>query len=95
MIVKTSELRAIADRILAYFEETGRTEFEIPEDYYWSIPTDQLYDIENNPEGLTIGQLSDDWNEIKSILKNESPPIGYAAVWLSAILRAIGERSSY
>jgi len=93
--VKVIELRAIADRLFAYLEETGRNEFEVSDDYYWAISKEEVYDPSKDPKDLTIGQLSDDWNELGAILKEERPPIAYALVWLSAILRNIGERSVY
>ncbi len=95
MNVKVAELRAIADRLFTYLEETGRSDFEISEDYYWSIEKDEVYDPYKDPKALTMGQLSDDWDELSDILKEESPPIGYALVWLSAILRNIGEKAVY
>lgn len=95
MNVKVAELRAIADRLFAYLEETERDEFEVSEDYYWTISKEEVYDPSKDPGDLTIGQLSDDWNELNAILKEESPPIAYALVWLSAILRNIGEKSVY
>ena len=95
MNLKVSELRAIVNRLFTYLEETGRSEFEISEDYYWFIEEDEVYDPLKEPKALTMGQLSDDWNELSDILKGESPPIGYAFVWLSAILRIVGEKSVY
>jgi hypothetical protein len=95
MIIKASDLRAIADRLFAYLEETGRREVEISEDYYWAISKEEIYDPSKDPTDLTIGQLSDDWKELSAIVKGDSPPIGYALVWFSAILRAIGEKTVY
>lgn len=93
--MKVIELRKMADQLFAYLEETGREEFEMSEDYYWEISQEQLYDPYTKPEDLTLGQLSDDWSRLKLILEGESPPIGYALVWLSAILRIVGQKSVY
>jgi hypothetical protein len=95
--VKVSELRAIADRLFAYLEETERGEFEIPEDYYWEISKEDLYDPakDPNPKDFGVGQLSHDWERLNAILAGDDPPIGYALVWLSAVLRAIGEKTVY
>lgn len=95
MKVEIAQLRAIADRLFSHLEETGRCEFEVSEDYYWSIEKEEVYDPLKDPKDLTLGQLSDDWNELNAILENESPPIGYALVWLSSVLRIIGEKSVY
>jgi hypothetical protein len=85
----------MADQLFSYLEETGREEFEVPEDYYWEISKEEVYDPYKKPEDLTIGQLSSDLGELRAILAKKSPPIGYALVWYSAILRAVGEKSVY
>jgi len=51
--VKVIELRAIADRIFAYLEETGRDEFEVSDDYYWAISKEEVYDPSKDPKDLT------------------------------------------
>ncbi len=95
MNVKVSELRAMSDLLFTYLEDSGRKEFDVPEDYYWEISKEEVYDPYKQPKDLTMGQLSDDWSRLEAILKEESPPIGYALVWLSAILRNIGEKAVY
>ncbi|UOQ75691.1 hypothetical protein MUN84_13595 [Hymenobacter sp. 5516J-16] len=37
----------------------------LEQDFYWDIPKEQLYLVEENPEDLTIGQLSDDWRTVQ------------------------------
>jgi len=93
MNLKISEIRAVANNLFNYLEETNREEIELDEDYYWMVSSDDAYDPAKDPEELLIGQLSDDWSELKKILQADSPPIGYALVWLSAIIRIIGEKT--
>lgn len=95
MKLKVSELRGVAEKLLTYLDDTGRAEIEICEDYYWIISQEEVYDPTQEPKDLTIGQLSDDWRELSAILSGKSPPIGYALVWFSAILRNIGEKSAH
>lgn len=97
MNMKVAELRAITDRLFTYLEETGRGEFEVSEDYYWVIPQEDVYDPNKDPDpkDFTIGQLSEDWDMLKALLHDDSLPIGYALVWLSSIVRIIGEKSVY
>jgi hypothetical protein len=40
-----------------------------------------------------LGQLSDDWGELKRITDGDAEPIGYALVWLAAIRRRVGEKA--
>ncbi len=97
MKVSLADIRAISSLLYDYLEQSGRQEFEIEEDYYWEIPEEHMYDPANDPKDFTLGQLSFDWDDLKSMLKdqNEHPPIGYGLVWLSSIIRVIGQRSGY
>jgi hypothetical protein len=93
MKVTTRELRQAAQQLLDHLDGLGQDSFEIDEDYYWSVPVDSRYDPANTPSNLTIGQLSDDWNEIRAINDKKREPVGFALVWLAAILRRVGEKA--
>lgn len=91
MTVTTSELRRLFDVLMSYLEETGRSEFDIQEDYYWNINREELYNTQSEPVEMNLGQLSDDWANMKKVIDGESEPIGYHLVWLAPVLREIGE----
>ncbi len=95
MNIKLSELQAVADRLFAHLRETGREEFDVTDDYYWDISKDELYEPRKDPGDLTMGQLSHDWERLQAVLGGEDPPIGHSLVWLSAILRNVGENNVY
>ncbi|MCK2029465.1 hypothetical protein KZC54_06945 [Microbacterium sp. KSW4-6] len=63
----------------------------VGEDYFWSIPADQLYDVTAAPSGLTIGQLSESFDNIRELDTSPDRAISYGLVWLSDLLRAIGQ----
>ncbi|MGZ3457027.1 MAG: hypothetical protein ACXU86_00830 [Archangium sp.] len=99
MRIQLSDLRRAADVLFDHLERTGRTEIEITEieiteDFYWSIPEKHLYSVYAPPpeSDLTMGQLSDDWNELTKIASGKSPPLVYALVGLSSLLRFIGTK---
>ena len=92
MKVSVSELRNMSERLFDHLESGGNSQLEIPQDYYWYVPTKERYQPYVEPKGLTLGQLSDDWAELQKIIRGESEPIDYALVWLSTILRVIGEK---
>lgn len=93
MKLNTDELLEITQLLLKYLNDTERTEFEIDDDFYWWIDEDELYNPLEDPGELSLGQLSDDWARLKSIQSGDDPPIGFALVWLSAILRRVGEKT--
>ncbi len=93
MDITLSELKAILLKELDHLEDMGDKTIEIPVDYYWNIPQDVRYNPYKEPEKFDIGQLSDDWQELQKILRGDRDPVIYDLVWLSTVLRAIGEQS--
>jgi hypothetical protein len=93
MKVSTDELRRATLLLLRHLDDTGQSEVEIDDDFYWNVPEEQRYDAYEKPEELTVGQLSDDWAEIQAILDGKRKPVGRAVVWLAAIMRRVGEKS--
>jgi hypothetical protein len=91
MTVDIEELRGIIAKLLDAVELSG-TKVEIEADYYWDVPNDGRYDSYTSPAQLTIGQLSDDWNELRRIGRGEAAALPYALVWASSVLRRIGEQ---
>ena len=91
MLITVAELRRASELLMNHLEAQGRASVQIDHDYYWFVPTDQRYDQYKEPKQLTLGQLSDDWSEIRKILDGKGEPVNYALVWLSSLLRAVGE----
>lgn len=90
MTVDVEELRKIVAILLDEVERGGST-VEINDDYYWDVPKDDRYKVYASPTELTLGQLTDDWNELRRIGRGEVDALPYALVWASSILRRIGE----
>jgi hypothetical protein len=66
-----------------------------PVDYYWAIDRDELYNPYNDPTHLTLGQLTDDLQEIKKLANCESEPVSQDFVKVSSILAAIGHKTAW
>lgn len=92
MKVSINELREISNRLLDHVESLGVKDVDISADYYWTIPADQLYDPSLEPAAPSLGQLTDDWNELQLIRQGDRPPVAIALEWLAAIMRAVGEK---
>jgi hypothetical protein len=91
MTVKLSEFQRVLTALFSHLQRQGVTRVEVEQDYYWNIPSTELYDPLTDPHDLDLGQLTDDWERLKSIVDGSSPPVGYALVWAAALLRNIGE----
>jgi hypothetical protein len=91
MRIEVSELRAISAQLFSHLEKRENGWMEIPVDYYWDISKDERYKPYEEPKHFDLGQLFDDWAELQKISRGENEPIAYALVWLSSVLRAVGE----
>ena len=91
--IQIEELKRITHQLLDHLEESDIKTVEISADYYWHVPKDVRYDQYKKPAELSLGQLSDDWMELKKILDGENKPIAFALIWLSNILRYVGEET--
>ena len=93
MQIPIAELQRIIERLFQHLEDYGIDSVEIPVDYYWNIPNDQIYKPYQDPSKIDMGQLSDDWSELQKIIHLDREPVGYDFVLLASIIRAIGEHS--
>jgi hypothetical protein len=93
MKISADELRQATLFLLKHLQETNQTEFEIGEDFYWNVPANARYDSYTEPKELTVGQLSDDWAEVKRSVQGERDPMGSDLIALSSILRRVGEKT--
>jgi hypothetical protein len=92
MRITTEELRKATHSLLSHLEKSGHTTVDVDQDFYWSIAPEQRYDPYTEPKELSMGQLTDDWEEVLAVTRGDKAPVGYALVWLSSILRAVGEK---
>ncbi|MDQ0893948.1 hypothetical protein [Agromyces ramosus] len=91
--IELSELRRAIDRVLDHVEEENGGTVTIPADYFWSVPASDIYDVSAPPE-LTIGQLSESWDNLNEERAGMSKhTISFASVWLGDIMKAIGHHS--
>ncbi|WP_149526262.1 hypothetical protein [Sphingobacterium hotanense] len=59
------------------------------QDYYWQIGLDDMYDVHQETKELMIGQISDDWSELKRLLVNADDAISYDLVRLGELLKLL------
>ncbi len=67
MEVTINEPRIAAKKLLDHLADSGHTKVSLENDYYWFISKADRYNVYRQPSEWTIGQLSDDWNELKQI----------------------------
>jgi hypothetical protein len=90
MKIQVDTVRQAVNLLLDLVIEMQGNSVEIPNDFYWFIPSDCLHETVK-PERLTLGSLKDDWQEIEKVVEDPDDSVEYALVWCAAILRALGD----
>ena len=86
--VKINEIQEITNLIFEKLKASRGNEIEISYDFYWDIPSDEIYNPYKEPSNLTLGQLSDEIMEIQNSIITKDL-IYYDLKRISAILRAL------
>ena len=89
MNVNIDEFKKIVSLLLSNLKESKGNEIELTSDYYWNIPKDQLYNPYDDPKEMSLGQLSDDLNEIYRLSKSNEKAIPYDLKRVAEILKAL------
>lgn len=89
MKINIDELQLILSQQLSRLKESKGADIELNNDFYWDIPSEDLYNPYQEPKELTLGQLSDDWQEIKRLTDNQLDAIPYDLKRISNILKAL------
>ena len=93
MILDVDTLEKATQKLFSHLREKGISEVELKSDFYWEVSKDQRYDPYNDPTEKSLGQLSDDWEEVQKVASGQRETIGYVFVWLAALYRYIGEEN--
>lgn len=71
----------------------GSDSFSVDEDYFWSVPLSETNNVYSDPRALTVGQVSESWSNIESIIADDRI-ISYGLIWFADVLRAIGKETN-
>jgi hypothetical protein len=65
LVIRMDELRAALGRALIAAEKRLGAEVALEDDHYWHLPVDEAFDMTQEPASLTVGQLSDDLENLR------------------------------
>jgi hypothetical protein len=91
--IPVDQLRQVFELLVSHVAGKSATELPVNQDYFWSIPAAERYDVCSQPSELTIGQVTESWENLRGLLQDDSKALGYGLVWLSDVLRAIGDEA--
>lgn len=90
--VSVELLRQIMNRALDHVRDVGGDTIELEQDFFWSVPPHELYDVYIRPEELTIGQITESWGNLTVLQQDGEPVTAYVLVWVADVLRALGHQ---
>jgi hypothetical protein len=85
-------LRRVFDAMRA--ARGGKDIVLVSHDYFWSVPSDELFEVETRPAELTIGQVSEAISNLETLRSGVDGAIPYHLVWLADVLRAVGQEAT-
>ena len=84
-------IREATERLLAHVEDAHSSTVNLPWDYYWEMPADDLYQPHTEPINHTLGQLSFDIDSLKDLIDRPvDEAVSYGLVWAGEVMKAIG-----
>ena len=92
MEIDVARLRQITNELLLRLEQSGTRQVELTSDYFWEIPSKLRYDNADEPCEFEMGQLSEELAFVNEMLDGTRPPVTFGLVWVSSLLRYIGEK---
>ncbi len=71
MEINTNDLSTLFNKLMEKIEKSGFERFEINNDYYWNIPTDDSYNMNKPNPQITVGSLYDDYDCLRKMLEDD------------------------
>jgi len=94
MKIDLKEMLEIIDVIKNEIVETMPNEIEIEDDYFWIINENDIFDYNTDPLVNEMGQISDEWMQLRRLLEPGSVPISNDLARLSSIFMFIRKNSA-
>lgn len=88
MVIKKRELIKIIERLSREIELNCNEEMSFHENYYWETKPNDLFNLNVTPE-LVMGELNDDWDDLRRLLDKENVSLSYDLKRLSSILHLL------
>ncbi|WP_213283357.1 hypothetical protein [Cellulomonas hominis] len=88
--LRIADLRTALGLALDAFEEERGSEVAIEHDHYWHLAVDASFDLSREPTRLSVGQVSDDLAEIRSLVATgDASPAWHAISHVIGLLRVV------
>lgn len=87
--VNIAEVQKIASFLLSSLRKQKGDEIELKNDFYWDISSNELYKPYKEPTDISLGQLSDDLEEVQRLSLYPEEAISYDLKRIAEIIKAL------
>ncbi|MGW2092641.1 hypothetical protein [Promicromonospora sukumoe] len=89
-VLQIAELRAAIELALDAFVTEHGDQVPLEHDHYWHLPVDAAFDLRSEPRELSVGQVSDDLDEIRGfVAEADASPAWHALSHVIGLLRLL------
>lgn len=88
MVIKKEELVKIIERLSNEIQLNCNEEMSFDENYFWETKPGGSYNLDMEPE-LVMGDLNDDWSDLRRLLDKEAVSLSFDLKRLSSILQLL------
>lgn len=92
IVVQTAFLRDSFNALIDHIEVTQGSSIKLESDYFWSIPSTEIYNVRKTPTDLTIGQITESLENLRSQIDDPEGRMAWGLVWLGDVLKAAGHK---
>lgn len=91
--INIPELRKIINALLVHAEKVNGPELSLNQDYYWDLPSPEIYDVKKEIKKIElIGSLCDDLEFLKKMENIEEDGPSLNMIHAAPLLRYIAEK---
>lgn len=90
MKIEIEKLKMATEKLFKYLEDLNIKEIDFENDYYWVISEEQQFETSKDPSNFTIGQLTDDYQEVLKDINEEVS--GHTFYHLAPLLKYLSQK---
>ncbi|HCW05507.1 MAG TPA: hypothetical protein DGK91_13925 [Clostridium sp.] len=91
MIIDVNELGSALNELINKCNKSNIRFIETTEDYFWYIDTEDSFDLEQEPQGLCVGSICEDYEELRKLTRKLREPNILDFERCANILKALSE----
>jgi hypothetical protein len=94
LVVDIAQLRRALAIGIDELQRTSGSVMRLEKDFFWAIPREERFNPYEQPETMTVGQLSELIGHVSALDSDPGRVTRQHLVWLGELLKAIGELPS-